>query len=77
MGDPRPLPWPTLTAWQQASQTPLYPWQLRALRAMSEAYAGSAASASEPDCPCPDYVDPNRDLVRDQVTAAFAALGAR
>jgi hypothetical protein len=75
-GDPEGVTWAELSAWQQASQTPLTPWQARALHALSAEYAAAAARALDPKAAAPRDAAADGGEVQGQVLAAFASLGA-
>ena len=71
-----PLSWLELSAWQRATAQPLAPWQLRALRQASRAWAAELHAAAKPDAPPPWSAVPSaveREIVRNKVRALFGA----
>jgi len=69
-GGPRPLGYAELQAWAQLTATRLTPWEALTLRALTSAYAGSAAVAQDASCPAPW---PETETVSRSQAAAFAA----
>jgi len=69
-GVPRPLGYAEIEAWTQLTATRLTPWEAITLRALTSAYAGSAAAAQDARCPAPW---PETEAVSQSKAAAFAA----
>lgn len=75
-GEPLPLPWSDLRAWQQMTKTPLTPWEATALQQLSAAYAHEVSAARDPQYPgpLPRDLEAERLATARQHQAAFRGM---